>query len=58
MVGDDPEKLPFLPFADDPTYDYELDIGHHGYFAWPNLTQDPDSNYLHKVTSLDANSPL
>ena len=58
MVGDDPDKLPFLPFADDPTYDYELDIGHYSYFAWPNLAQDPDSNYLHKFTSLDANSPL
>jgi len=56
MVGDDPDRLPFIPFADDPTYDYELDIGNHSYFAWPNLTQDPDSNYLYKFRSLDANS--
>jgi len=46
MVGDDSEELPFIQFADDPTYDYHLDIENHGYFAWPNLTQDPDSNYL------------
>ncbi|KIM35852.1 hypothetical protein M413DRAFT_449582 [Hebeloma cylindrosporum] len=41
-VGDDPDWLPFIPFADDPTYDYDVDIEHHSYFAWPNLAQDPD----------------
>jgi len=51
MVGDDSDKLPFIPFADDPTYDYRLDIENHSYFAWPNLTrtQDPDSNYLYEL---------
>jgi histone-lysine N-methyltransferase EZH2 len=51
-VGDDPDKLPFIPFADDPDYDYDLDIEHHSYFAWPNLTQDPDSNHLNTLEVL------
>ena len=58
MVGDDSDKLPFIPFADDPTYDYDSDIGNHSYFAWPNLTQDPDSNHLDQFRSLNIDSPL
>lgn len=34
MVGDDPDYLPFIPFADDPTYDWTFDLSQHKYVAW------------------------
>ncbi|KAF8156618.1 hypothetical protein B0H34DRAFT_847237 [Crassisporium funariophilum] len=39
MVGDDSHYLPFIPNADDPTYDSTFDIDEHDYFAW----QQPDT---------------
>jgi histone-lysine N-methyltransferase EZH2 len=43
MVGDDPDDLPFIPFADDPTYDYNLVIEEHSYCRWHQPYLDPDS---------------
>ena len=34
MVGDDPDYLPFIPFADDPNYDWLFDVSEHNYVAW------------------------
>lgn len=34
MVGDDSDYLPFIPFADDPSYDWSFDISQHKYVAW------------------------
>jgi histone-lysine N-methyltransferase EZH2 len=34
MVGDDPDDPPFIQFADDPTYNFRLDIEEHKYFWW------------------------
>lgn len=42
MVGDDPDYLPFIPFADDPKYDFHLDIEEHCYFRWHQPFLDPD----------------
>ncbi|KAF8970309.1 hypothetical protein BDZ97DRAFT_1652502, partial [Flammula alnicola] len=42
MRGDDPDYLPFIPFSDDPTYDYTYDNDHHKYFAWHKPDRDPD----------------
>jgi len=43
MVGDDPDHLPFIPFADDPAYNFHLDIEEHSYFRWNQSCLDPDS---------------
>jgi hypothetical protein len=46
MVGDDPNDLPFIPFSDDPSYNYHVDIEDYKHFRWqsPNLKQDQDCN--------------
>ncbi|CAA7270606.1 unnamed protein product [Cyclocybe aegerita] len=46
MVGDDPDYLPFMPFSDDPSYDYTYDVGEHKYFAWPAPNSDPDTEVI------------
>ncbi|KAJ3512499.1 hypothetical protein NLJ89_g3487 [Agrocybe chaxingu] len=46
MVGDDPDYLPFIPFSDDPSYDYRYDICEHKYFAWHVPNADPDSEVI------------
>ena len=45
MVGDDPDYLPFIPFADDPKYDFRLDIEEHHYFRWHQPFLDPDCRH-------------
>lgn len=42
MVGDDPDDLPFIPFADDPAYNFHLDVEEHSYFRWNQPNLDPD----------------
>lgn len=42
MNGDDSEYLPFLPFSDDGTYNFEFDNVQHKYFAWQKPFIDPD----------------
>ena len=46
MVGDDPNELPFIPFSDDPSYNYHVDIEEYKYFRWqsPTLKLDQDCN--------------
>ena len=52
MVGDDPNDLPFIPFADDPSYDYSLDIEEHKYFRWQRPHVDSESMSITRFTSL------
>lgn len=42
MVGDDSDFLPFIPYSDDPSYDYSYDIDEHKFFAWHQPNRDPD----------------
>ena len=42
MVGDDSDALPFMPFSDDPTYDFNFDIEEYKYFLWQQEEIDPD----------------
>ncbi|KAF5318589.1 hypothetical protein D9619_010990 [Psilocybe cf. subviscida] len=34
LVGDDSDHLPFIPFSDDPKYDWPFDTNEHKYVAW------------------------
>lgn len=51
MVGDDPDTLPFIPFVDDPKYDYRLYAEEHSHFRWQEPFVDPDSMYLRTDSS-------
>lgn len=42
MVGDDPDDLPFIPFADDPTYNFLSDIEEYSCFRWQEPFIDSD----------------
>ncbi|KAF9057033.1 hypothetical protein BJ165DRAFT_1520451 [Panaeolus papilionaceus] len=44
MIGDDPDNLSFLPFADDPNYDYDHELWEYKYLSWDWFIQpaDPD----------------
>ncbi len=42
MVGDDSDALPFMPFSDDPTYDFNFDIEEYKCFRWQLEEIDPD----------------
>ncbi|KAF9442123.1 SET domain-containing protein [Macrolepiota fuliginosa MF-IS2] len=41
IVGDDSNYMPFIPYSDDPEFNYEAQIEHYGYFAW-QILPDPD----------------
>ncbi|KAJ3548227.1 hypothetical protein NMY22_g1340 [Coprinellus aureogranulatus] len=41
-VGDDPDQMPYLPFADDPTFDYGPYNNEHGYLSWQHEHLDPE----------------
>ncbi|KAJ7484132.1 hypothetical protein FB451DRAFT_1028361 [Mycena latifolia] len=40
--GDDPHDLPFIPFADDPTFDQAKYLEEYEAFSWEEPTVDPD----------------
>lgn len=42
MVGDDSDALPFMPFSDDPMYDFNFDIEEYKYFRWQQEEMHPD----------------
>jgi histone-lysine N-methyltransferase EZH2 len=52
MVGDDSDYMPFIPNADDPTYDNSFDIAEHKYFAWqqPDTVEPDCANYFYPNT--------
>ena len=55
-LGDDPEEMPFIPFSDDPCFDYIENASFYDRFAWQfgdepdtqrtRLQVDPDSELL------------
>ncbi|KAF9474449.1 SET domain-containing protein [Pholiota conissans] len=46
MHGDDPDYLPFIPFSDDPQYEFEYDNDHHKFLEWQKVRMDPDSEEI------------
>jgi histone-lysine N-methyltransferase EZH2 len=40
-VGDDPDQMSFLPFADDPAFDWEPYNKEYGSFAWQHFQLNP-----------------
>jgi len=54
MVRDNPNDLPFIPFSDDPSYNYHVDIEEYKYFRWqsPTLKHDQDRNVTSNRTLL------
>lgn len=50
MVGDDPSTLPFIPFADDPAFDYESYALEHDDFEWQRSVGDPDGTCVFEQT--------
>ncbi|KAF4616617.1 hypothetical protein D9613_008895 [Agrocybe pediades] len=54
LVGDDPHYMPFMPFADDPNYNYENDLEQHKYLAWQKqaITSDHEVILLETVKRL------
>ncbi|KAF8152093.1 hypothetical protein K438DRAFT_1864497 [Mycena galopus ATCC 62051] len=42
FLGDDPSYMPFLPFADDPTFDQARYVSEHKGFEWRRPRVDPD----------------
>lgn len=52
--GDDSDNMPFIPFADDPSFDSEDYMGFFGQISWQNETfRDPDSKlkqFVHYLT--------
>lgn len=45
MVGDDPNYMPFLPFADDPTFNHQDLMDEYKFFSWQRPNQDPNCEY-------------
>jgi len=45
-VGDDPHLMPFMPFSDDPEFDYMSYNEQHKFFLWQIPNRDPDCAYL------------
>ena len=44
FLGDDPEEMPFIPFADDPHFDHVAHTLHYDHFAWqPDKKRDTHS---------------
>ncbi|KIJ93295.1 hypothetical protein K443DRAFT_403059 [Laccaria amethystina LaAM-08-1] len=41
-VGDDPHLMPFMPFSDDPEFDYMSYNEQHKFFLWQIPNRDPD----------------
>ncbi|EEB93981.1 hypothetical protein MPER_07290 [Moniliophthora perniciosa FA553] len=37
VVGDDPGNMPFIPFADDPTFPIQANMHHYEAFAWRDM---------------------
>ncbi|KDR76569.1 hypothetical protein GALMADRAFT_246966 [Galerina marginata CBS 339.88] len=46
LVGDDSHYMPFIPFSDDETYDYNTDIETYHYLAWQRNVADPDAQII------------
>ncbi|KAJ6479302.1 hypothetical protein C8R47DRAFT_983573 [Mycena vitilis] len=40
--GDDPDDLPYIPFADDPTFDHAKFLREYSTFSWDEPPVDPD----------------
>lgn len=40
--GDDPSDMPFMPYADDPTFDHSAYNEEYDAFAWQTRQMDPD----------------
>lgn len=45
MIGDDSHYMPFLPFADDSTFNHQELMDEYKYFSWQKPNQDPDCGY-------------
>ena len=45
-VGDDPHLMPFMPFSDDPEFDYLSYNEQYKFFLWQIPNRDPDCAYL------------
>jgi hypothetical protein len=45
-VGDDPHLMPFMPFSDDPEFDYMSYNEQHKFFLWQIPNRDPDCAHL------------
>ncbi|KAJ7088459.1 SET domain-containing protein [Mycena belliarum] len=42
FLGDDPRELPFIPFADDPSFDRARYLEEYNEFSWEEPAVDPD----------------
>ena len=42
FVGDDSDSMPFVPFPDEKSFQFEVYYNHYGYFAWQKKRMDPD----------------
>jgi hypothetical protein len=45
FLGDDPHDLPFIPFADDPTFDLARYLEEYKTFSWRESAVDPDCEF-------------
>ena len=46
LLGDDSNYLPFMPFADDPTFDYRDYMYDHKGLAWQEVYRDSDGAHM------------
>uniref|UniRef100_A0A8H7XL58 SET domain-containing protein n=1 Tax=Psilocybe cubensis TaxID=181762 RepID=A0A8H7XL58_PSICU len=46
MVGDDSHYMEFIPFSDDPTYDYSVDLELYHYTSWQKSYIDPEEQHI------------
>ncbi|KAJ6627717.1 hypothetical protein B0H10DRAFT_1869485 [Mycena sp. CBHHK59/15] len=44
--GDDPSALPFIPFADDPSFDLAAYLEEYKSFGWEEPARDPDLEFM------------
>ncbi|PPQ88311.1 hypothetical protein CVT25_012371 [Psilocybe cyanescens] len=46
LVGDDSHYMPFVPFSDDPSYNFSDDLELHHYTAWQKHSIDTDEQHI------------
>jgi hypothetical protein len=45
-LGDDPEHMQFVPFADDPSFDWRCHSDEYETLSWQNMIRDPSCMYF------------
>jgi len=49
MVGDDPDYLPFIPFLDDPAFEYSKYLEEYKYFRWQSESDSDCRRHFYLV---------